>query len=473
MSGHPDGDRPALPQAVVGRERGGGWALLLPLLAVLLAGYFGWRALTGRGLVVTVRAGDGHGIKAGDALRHRGIRVGEVRRVALSPSADEVVITVELHPGTEALAREGSLFWVVRPEVSLEEITGLETLIGARYLAVRPGPADAPRRTEFIAAAQAPLLDASDGGGLEIVLEAEDRWGIARGAPLLYRHIRVGTVLSVGLSSDSTSVEVRAYIEPAYVALVRDNTRFWEVSGVGLDIGLTGGVSLELESLPALLVGGISMATPTNPGTPVRTGHRFRLVADPDEEWRSWRPPIPLGNELLPPESRVPRPLRATLSWRSAGIFHRRRQRSGWLLALEDGLVGPADLLDPQGASDRSEVVLEVAGREFSLAESVLARGGGLVRVRSQILDVDPWPRAATRPLVEVESCLLVADPAQPPLALAPSRLLPGEAGGWEVDRAVTLGEGWHGAAVIARSDGALVGALLVDRGGARIAPLP
>jgi hypothetical protein len=65
-----------------------------------------------------------------------------------------------------------------------------------------------------------------------------------------------------------------------------------------------------------------------------------------------------------------------------------------------------------------------------------------------------------------------VADPTATPLPLAAPRLAVVD-GGWSVDPAVSVDESWHGAAVVARDDGYLVGLLLVEDGEARVALVP
>ena len=65
-----------------------------------------------------------------------------------------------------------------------------------------------------------------------------------------------------------------------------------------------------------------------------------------------------------------------------------------------------------------------------------------------------------------------MADPTATPLPLAASRLEVA-GGGWSVDPAVSVDESWHGAAVVARADGFLLGLLLVEDGEARVALVP
>ena len=48
-------------------------------------------------------------------------------------------------------------------------------------------------------------------------------FGMEPGTPVMYRGQQVGQVISVGLAHDSASVDARAYIQPEYRDLVRDN----------------------------------------------------------------------------------------------------------------------------------------------------------------------------------------------------------------------------------------------------------
>ena len=81
-------------------------------------------------------------------------------------------------------------------------------------------------------------------------------------------------------------------------------------------------------------------------------------------------------------------------------------------------------------------------------------------------------PGGATRTQVDPEDCIVVADPTSPPLPLAASRLASVD-GAWRVDPAVPVDAAWHGASVVSRGDGRLVGVLLVDEEEIRVALVP
>ena len=73
---------------------------------------------------------------------------------------------------------------------------------------------------------------------------------------------------------------------------------------------------------------------------------------------------------------------------------------------------------------------------------------------------------------MDPEDCLVVGDPKATPVALSLGRI-DAQKDHWKIDAAVSLGRGWHGASVIARADGFLIGVLLVEGRKLLIVPPP
>ncbi|HEY6562975.1 MAG TPA: MlaD family protein, partial [Pirellulaceae bacterium] len=194
----------------------------------------------GEDTIVTVRFLQGFGLSTGDQVKHRGITVGEVVDVSLDEPLKGVLVRVRLVGAARRLAKAGTQFWIVRPSVTFSEVRGLDTLVGGRYLAVMPGHPDATSLAEFQGLEDPPAASNNVDGGLEIVLEADVRRGWERGSPVQFRGMRVGEVLSVALASDGLTVEARAMIDPNYRTLIRDNTKFWDESGMDVHVGLSG-----------------------------------------------------------------------------------------------------------------------------------------------------------------------------------------------------------------------------------------
>lgn len=450
-----------LPVAEVRRPRRISWLWLVPALAVALAAGLVHRTWTLRGVVVTVRFEDGRGLKPGDPVRYRGITVGEVRRIELASDLEGVVITAGLRSQGRKLARRGSRFWVVHPEIGLGGVEGLETLLGPRYMEVLPG--DGPPHRHFVGLQSPPIVQDMRPDDLQVIVRATRRGGLRPGAPVLYRQVRVGTVLSVGLTSDASAVEARLHIGNKYTKLIRQRTRFWRVPGVEAEFGLSG-MALDVDSLETLLLGGIALATPPleDAGETVLYGHRFELADEPDDDWLRWEPVVATGDSMLPAGLSLPECVRAKIAWRQGALFKGSKSREGWLLPTGRGLLGPRDLLVPGRKADEETVVLEVAGRMVGLEEGPSESESGLALLEANLpVEYRPWPGHRIRSAATPEDCIAVGDPTAGSLPLAASRLQSSE-DGWIIDRSVPVDPQMHGAAVVARSDGRLVGVILI-----------
>lgn len=142
---------------------------------------------------ITIEFPQGHGLKAGDAIRHRSIDVGTVQDARLRSGLSGFQVTVELDPEAEILCREVSRFWVVRSHVALTEIQGLEAVVGVRYIGVSLGAPDAAEQRTFGGLVAAPA-DEFACDGLEFVLQADTRNGLNSGAPVTWRAGWTGVV---------------------------------------------------------------------------------------------------------------------------------------------------------------------------------------------------------------------------------------------------------------------------------------
>ena len=284
---------PADPPLARVTPRTTSWAWLVPAFAALLvAGLLLYQAGQQRGPRIQILFDEAVGIDPGAEIVHRGITVGVVRTVELTPDLARVRVSAELAPHAAALAIDGTEFWIVRPELSLQRVSGLETLIGPRYIAVRPGPEGAIGQRTFEGLAEPPVLERGDRDALTVEISATRLGSIAVGSAVVYRDIPVGSVRSCELAEDATGVVIVAEIEPGFAALIRENTRFWRSSGVGVDWGLFRGLSVQAESIDALLTASVSLATPNRPGPRVGPGHAFELAERADDDWLEWDPEI-------------------------------------------------------------------------------------------------------------------------------------------------------------------------------------
>ncbi len=456
-------------QATVRRRGGWSWAWLLPPLAAAIVGYAVWKNWKVGGPSISLHFQDGHGLREGDLVRHRGIVVGQVKQLRLDKDLAGVEVDIRLEETSADLARSGSLFWIVRPTFGWGGIGGLDTLAGARYIGVLPG-LGVPRE-EFQGLEDIPITALCPPGSLEIIIQAPTRGGIRPASIVTYRQLTIGRVVSTGLSNDASAIEVRVDIDPPFAGLIREKTCFWETSGISLKIGLKDGLKVGFDSPEALVSGAIALATPPQAGEAVSTGHHFSLQPEPKDEWMAWQPALAVGDTIE--GQQLPRPLATTISWKRKELLRRQRSYRGWTLAVPGGLLGPASLVRADKAARDGSLELQVAGSRFSVSTAPAWEERGIAVLHLELgLGADQiWPLARMRAPAAPEDCLAVGDPAIAPLALAAARI---SADGifWRIDPVVPIDASWHGAAVVSRSDGQLIGVLMLDGEKAIISPL-
>jgi paraquat-inducible protein B len=251
---------------------------------------------TQKGAMITLKVDRADGLRVGTPIRYKGLDVGKIENVDLSDDLQSVLLTARITEVPDRIARVGSEFWVVKPELGLIKTSNLETLVTGQYIEVQPAPKNLGPQKTFVALANPPEA-AKQEAGLSLVLSAARRGSLKAGVPVTYREITVGKVTGYELGQTADRVLIHILIEPKYAPLVRSGTRFWNTSGFDFDVGLFKGATLRTESLETMIQGGVAFATPDGDrmGSVARAAQTFPLFDKFEEEWLTWAPKIPLG----------------------------------------------------------------------------------------------------------------------------------------------------------------------------------
>lgn len=267
---------------------------LVPIVALVAIAALVIQEWRDRGPRIEIEVPRATGIEAGRTeVLSQGVPIGYVSDVRLDETLTHAILVVDLHRWASAFANEGSVYWIVRPSIGFRGVTGLETLASGPVLEARAAQAGKGRARRFVALTRAPA-EAAAAGGLTITLSMQRLGSIRPGSPVTYRDMNVGEVLTTRLADDSRLVYLDVLIAERYAPLVRQTTRFWNSSGFGVDVGVTG-LKLRTESLEALLGGGIALATPSADDPLPKPGTVFEVVAEPEKDWLRWSPAIELG----------------------------------------------------------------------------------------------------------------------------------------------------------------------------------
>ncbi|WP_185968095.1 PqiB family protein [Thalassotalea sp. PS06] len=233
---------------------------ILPILAAFIAIYLLVQAYYQSGVDIKIFVKDADGIvEAKTEVRFKGLPVGLVRELTINSGLDVITVEVEMDRSTKPYLNSNSQFWLVKPEISLSGVSGLETVITGNYFEMLPAD-EGERLREFYALDSPPAIPA-DSPGLHLTLHAQSLGSLNRGSGVYYKQIRVGEVYDYQLIQESGYVAVKLLIDEQYKNLVKFNSRFYNASGVEVSGDLSG-FKVRTESFSSIISGGIAFHTP-------------------------------------------------------------------------------------------------------------------------------------------------------------------------------------------------------------------
>ncbi|KEJ96498.1 paraquat-inducible protein B [Pseudosulfitobacter pseudonitzschiae] len=251
---------------------------LIPILALFVALGAAWNNFNQQGPLIEITFENAAGVKAGETeLRFRDIRVGLVETVGFTDDLTQVRVGVRVSKNLAEFIDNESQFWVVRPEVSAQGVTGLDTVLSGVYIQGTWDGTAGGFQTEFAGLSTAPLLSA-DREGIQFTLRSPESLPTAN-TPILYKGLQVGQVASAEINEDGTGVAAKAVIYAPYTTLVTTGTRFWDVSGFSFSLGAAG-AQINFDSFASLISGGITFDTMGSGGAPLEQDQVFELFAD-------------------------------------------------------------------------------------------------------------------------------------------------------------------------------------------------
>jgi len=253
------------------------WVWAVPILAGIIVLWLGARSYVMHGPDVTISFRNAEGLQERQStIRHRGVVVGTVEQVDLSPDLSRVVVHARMTSAAKGALNEDTRFYVVAPRVGVGGISGLSTIVSGVYIEMEPGRGSKPQES-FVGLDEPPHLT-PDTPGRSFTMTAPDLGSLTRGSPISYHGITVGEVEGFELAEDGKQLNITSFIRAPYDRLVHPETRFWNAGGVDVSVGAQG-VRIRANSWQQLLSGGIAFETPPEvlAGTPSPQGATFAL----------------------------------------------------------------------------------------------------------------------------------------------------------------------------------------------------
>lgn len=254
---------------------------IVPLLALVMGAWMLFEYVNNTGPEITLRLPTAEGIEVGKTeIKSLNVKVGVITEVTLSDNYDYITAKASMNKDAERMLREDTLFWVVKPRIGKEGISGLETLLSGSYIQLQPGHSEKSERDFTVL--DIPPVAPPDAKGLRIVLTHQEAGKLGVGDPVIYKGFTVGRVESTSLDINKQRARYQLFIFEPYDSLVRTKTNFWISSGMDLRLN-TEGFEVKISSLETLLSGGVTFDTAPGEDTGPQVTEQmtqFRLFDD-------------------------------------------------------------------------------------------------------------------------------------------------------------------------------------------------
>lgn len=279
-------DRPppsAVVRSPIDRKRRLSLIWAIPVVTVFIGGWLAWQTLSERGPLITITFETAEGLQVTQShVRHKEVDMGVVQKIALTPDLRRVLVTIRMNKEAEPLLTDGAEFWVVRPRFFAGSISGLSTLFSGSYIDLLPSGKNSGTKRDFVGLENPPVVQ-SDVPGRSFLLQANSVGSLNLGSPIMFRDLEVGEILGWDVGEMARNITVHAFVRAPFDKYVHDNSRFWNASGVSVQLGANG-LQLQVQSLRAVILGGIAFETPDDPKSTAESeaDREFTLYAGKD-----------------------------------------------------------------------------------------------------------------------------------------------------------------------------------------------
>jgi len=273
---------PLLPRVSVTRRRrwSAGLIWIVPAIAALIGIGMVIHNWASEGPVIEISFITAEGLEAGKTqVKYKDVVIGLVDSIRLARDNTHVVARVNLSKDAAGFATADARYWVVRPRFGTSGVSGIGTLLSGAYIGADNGESHETKKS-FVGLERPPAV-IHGSPGKRFTLAANDIGSLDIGSPVYYRRIQVGRLASYELDKDGRQMRVDIFVDAPYDGFVTVSSRFWNASGVDLNLDASG-LKLNTQSLATVIAGGIAFQTPPGPrdATLAAEGAQFTLYDD-------------------------------------------------------------------------------------------------------------------------------------------------------------------------------------------------
>jgi len=208
--------------------------------------------------VVTLRSPSGYGLSEGISnIYYNGVEAGIVQDISYSLQDGYTYINIRVYEEFEALVKNRTYYWIVKPLIGTQGVKNLETIIKGPYIAfVSEKESFESDKNEVPTLHDKPPIQK----GISIALETTDFGAIKEGAGVYHKDMQVGLVSGVKIDNEMDRAVAKIIVYDKYKNLVNDSTMFYMGGGAVLKASIDE-FYFQSGTIEQMLTGGIFFST--------------------------------------------------------------------------------------------------------------------------------------------------------------------------------------------------------------------
>lgn len=233
---------------------------VLPIIAFLIGMGMVYQQWRNQGIEIILVFEIAEGLEAKKTkIKYRNVDIGTVQSVNFAEDGSSIEARIEIDRNMQRFLRSDSQFWVVRPRIGTQGISGFSTLLSGAYISIEPGTSE--YYSERFIGLDSPPISSPSSAGIKLTLASGGGKSLKEGNPVIYRGFEVGAVESISFNVENRQVSYDIFINAPYDALITSNTYFWNSGGFSITAN-TQGLSVDFASVESFISGGVQFDIP-------------------------------------------------------------------------------------------------------------------------------------------------------------------------------------------------------------------
>jgi len=156
---------------------------IVPLLALIVGGWLIYQYYAKLGPMVTITFKNSGGLEPKQSqVKFRDVKVGSVEKIEILKEKEGVKVYVRINKDVTPFLNENTKFWIVKPEIDLGKVRGLDALMSGAYIQMYSKLGDKEIR-EFKGLEEQPLV-LKEENGKTFKLVSQNSYDFSEGTPV-------------------------------------------------------------------------------------------------------------------------------------------------------------------------------------------------------------------------------------------------------------------------------------------------